>query len=397
MRLRLVLWLLLSVLHYLWTINLVVACPFCPALQPTLAQLRDGATVAVLATAGKPAEQSAAPSQPFQVFRALKFPLSGDTIQHFTRTMSPALPPGTLVFAWTEDADPASALWRTRPLSELAAAYAASVPDLRQDAAQRLRWFIPYLEHADPEIALDAQQEFAHADFATVREVVPNFDQARLRDWLTDPQVPPEHRGFYGMLAGLACATQSATQPVDSATPQISSGDAALHREALTRLVWQKRDDFRAGYDGLLAGYLLAEGEAGLAAIWERILRQTDAPSGDLRHAASALRFYHEFGPTRQQARVETAVALLLNHPETAAAAITDLGRWKYDAALPRVVAWYRDDRADTPIRRSVVGYLRSLGSVAARQELDLLRAQDPAGVAQLEAFFELKPAGPAK
>ena len=46
----------------------------------------------------------------------------------------------------------------------------------------------------------------------------------------------------------------------------------------------------------MLGGYLLLAGSEGLAHVEKKLLRNPQAPIGDVRHAVTALRFVHEFG-----------------------------------------------------------------------------------------------------
>ena len=70
--------------------------------------------------------------------------------------------------------------------------------------------------------------------------------------------MPQDRKGFYGLALGLA------------------KSDAERQASAafLKRLILQPADDFRSGFDGLLGGYLLLTGTAGLDLIDERVFQQ---------------------------------------------------------------------------------------------------------------------------
>jgi len=136
----------------------------------------------------------------------------------------------------------------------------------------------------------------------------------------------------------------------------------------------------------MLAAYLLLTGESGLKLIEQRFFENRQARHGDVRHATSALRFYWEYGPKALRARIAVATTRLVDRPEFAAAAITDLARWQHWHVLDRVAALYdRDEFSDGPTRRAIVGYLKSCPEPKAEAALERLRTADPDGVAAAE------------
>ena len=217
--------------------------------------------------------------------------------------------------------------------------------------------------------------EFAHADLNQVREIAGAFASADVRTWLADPDVRAERKGFYGMLLGVLAQEQ----------PRETAANLAV----LEKLVFAPGNDYRAGHDGMIAGYLLAGGKASFAALHERLLTKVDAPPGDLKHAVAALRFFYEYGPADLRSQVIAAMALLAERPITAAAAIIDLTRWQAWEALPKIAAMYGHPHTDVVIKRAVVGYLRRCPEEASKAALDKLRVADPSGVAAAEAVLD--------
>ena len=97
-----------------------------------------------------------------------------------------AKPPKGLVLAFgalSAAVEPSSSewTWTIVPVSEIGYAYAARAPELRIPTAERLRYFTPYLEHADPLVANDAYLEFGHAPFDDVAKVADLLPMERLR------------------------------------------------------------------------------------------------------------------------------------------------------------------------------------------------------------------------
>jgi hypothetical protein len=362
----------------------VEACPFCVARGPTLAQQIAAAELAVLAELVDRGPKQAT----FRPLRSLEDASPDKPAKHGANELALAvdLPersrglflllgePPDEVAAKPEAAKaetPPALRWRAVAVEEAGYVYVAGLPPARAPAAERLRYAARFLEHADPLVAADAYLEFGHAPYDEVRVVADALPAEKLRDWLVDPGVPAERKGFYALALGLAL------------TPEERERNAAI----LKKQIETPADDFRAGFDGLLAGYLLLTGEQGLAQIEERILTNKKSRDGDVRHALSALRFHHDYGRNLPPKRLGQALSPLLDRPEFAAAAIVDLARWQDWSTLERVARLYDAPKFDTPaVREAVVGYLLVCPELEAAAALADLRARDPQGVAAAEA-----------
>ncbi|MGC4004131.1 MAG: hypothetical protein QM811_13830 [Pirellulales bacterium] len=351
------------------------ACPFCPAVEPTLAQRRDEATACYLGEAETTDPKEAVVR--FRVHQTLK------GMKSFTNEVAVStcakFDRGALAILIANPGD-GTMDWTAEPIDEAIAGYFAKLPGEDRPARERLAFFAARLEHENSTIAADVMREFARADFADVRAVAPRIGRAKLRGWLDDASTCADRRGFYGMLLGLSILDAAAAEMKPSAT------DLAADRAWLAEAAFTPASDFRAGYDGVLAGYLLANGAEGLKTLEAKLLDRPAAAVGDLKHAVTALRFVQDEGPRALRGAVETAYAKLLDRPETAAAVITDLARWGVGERVTEVVAWYDRQDGDATIRRAVVGYLRRIKSPQAGEALDALRRRDPDGVATAEA-----------
>jgi hypothetical protein len=187
-----------------------------------------------------------------------------------------------------------------------------------------------------------------------------------LRAWLADDHVPQERKGFYGLALGLA------------------RDPAERHRNAefLKQQILKPASDFRAGFDGVLGGYLLLAGEPGLELIQQKYLADPQAASGDVRHAMTALRFYHEYGREIPGERVAAAMRRLLAREEFAPEAIVDLARWEDWKSTPAVIELNRQlELENAPLRRAAIGFLTLSPTNEADEELARLRQRYPAEV----------------
>jgi hypothetical protein len=371
--------------------NVAAACPFCSALGPTLSQRRDQSTIAAIVESAL----SDAGDKVWIVHQSLRGPRpktadlvappasirSGLAIAFGVQAAATASDTATGVDA----VKPSASLdWEFVPLSELACGYLIRAPQTRVPVADRLRYFARWLESSDPLIAEDAYLEFGHAPYDNVAKVADALDMQRLRDWLVDEAVPPARKGFYGLALGLAR----------------DPNERKLNRELLERLVSAPTDgaragaDFRAGFDGVLGGYLMLAGPDGLELIRRRYFANPDATVGDLRHALTALRFYHEYGREISLAQQAVALRCLVEQPRLADAAIVDLARWQDWESLPAVVGVYGKPGFDEPrVRRAIIGYLRACPLPAAAAALTQLRARDPDGVQTAERSLGELPA----
>jgi len=346
------------------------ACPFCVALEPTLAQKSEAARASLIGEVLSTAKSGSASLKVHRVLTGEKV-LAGKSDIEIKLAAAPQS--GTLVvlFGDGRDGDPLEKLtWTWLKLDEASYAYLARLPLLKVPQPERLAYFARFLEHADPLLARDAYLEFAHASFADVEAVADKLPLARLREWIGDERMRPERKGFFALALGLA------RDPADRVT----------NAELLKKLILDPEDDFRAGFDGIIGGYLLLAGEPGLELIESRYMANPAARDGDVRHAVLAVRFYYEFGRDIPRERLCRAIRNLLARPEFAAAAITDLARWQDWQPLARIAALYENKAyAEPAIRRAIVGYLLTSPQGAAGAALARLRAADPEGVGAAE------------
>lgn len=342
-------------------------CPFCGVVGESLAQRRDRAACVSVAEADGGAEGDATGLlvQRFVMRQALRgdCPAEGEA-QAVVARVSAAVEGTAVLFGDQVDADGMMS-WSAVAANEAVMAYVAAAPPVREPAARRLAWFASRLEHPDPPIAADAFAEFGLAPFEAVREAATAFDADSLRTWVRDGAADQRRRGFYGLALGLVAATRPAER-----------ADAV---RVLHEAIEAPADDFRAGFDGLLGGILVAEGEAGLAYLAGRGLLSAEARPVDQRHMLAALRFaWESLADTIPREAVAEATRRLVAAPVVAADAVIDLARYRHWAAVDDVAAlWSTVGRDDPLVRRAVAGYLTACPLPAARQHLDGLAATD--------------------
>jgi len=352
--------------------SLAVACPFCSAVKSTFAQQRETAVAVVLG------EKNADGFRVHRVWPNDKLP-TDKPLKADVKLPAAATDMFLLLAQGDAHAQPKDWEWSAVPVDEVTMAYYVRAPDLRAKPADRLAYFAKFLENADPGIAEDAYAEFGHAPFSDVSAAAAALPQAKLRAWVADPGIQQTRQGFYGMALGLAQ----------------TDADRTENTKLLRQLIAADKSDFRAGFDGQIAGLLLLEGEEGLKYITQRILANPQAAIGNLKHAQTALRFYHEFGTNIRPEKITAATRLLLDRPVTAAAAIIDLARWRdWESAKHITTLWSRTKAEETDIRLAIVGFLHACPETQAAKLLAELRQAEPSGVATAEREFQATAGG---
>ena len=337
----------------------VLACPFCEAPGLTLSEQLGNSDVVVLAEWLEADRGGDAPDNPaytrFEVKQALEGPFAvGKKLklagyQSGTKGETVLLTAGGgEILQWDLPV----------PISAEGFAYLRNAPDADAPVEQRLRFYLKHLEHPDDLVASDAYGEFGNVPFEQVEAIADELPREKLARWVADPDTDPARLAFYGMLLGL-CGNDA---------------DADVLRDK----IFKGTDEYRIGIDGLMSGFLLLTGEAGLKELEDAKLspRYVPGPDGEpledengepilvpfseLYAAMQAVRFMWTYGGDRISAdRLKQALRIQLKSPDFAEVVIADLARWQDWGALDRVAGLWDAEGYDVPaIRRAIVRYL---------------------------------------
>lgn len=218
--------------------------------------------------------------------------------------------------------------------------YLQHIPRKDVPTAERLPYFLKFLESSDPIVSVDAYSEFSEADYEEVAKLADRFSREKLRKWITDPQTPPVRIGLYGKMIGL-CGNAS---------------DA----EILRRQIVIKPEKFRIGIDGVMFGYLQLTGVDGLELIDRTKLKATDLPFSEMYQAMQALRHMWDHGNSGiSKKRLLQSMRLIVDQPMLSDLAIHDLARWKDWGMQDHLMSIYGvGEFAEPTIKRAIVRYM---------------------------------------
>lgn len=360
------------------------ACPFCTQEGKTLTREVSEAKLVVFGTLANPnlkfapdgTDQSTTDLLVEEVVKDHEF-LKGKKTVVLPRYMPlPNEPVKFLIFAdiYKEKLDPYRGI--ASGSKEMVQYLKGALKLPEKDMPKRLRFFLDYLDHPDVEVASDAYREFAAADYKDVEALVKTVDAAKLRKklvaWLKDRDTAAYRFGFYGMLLGLVGTREDG--------------------EAFRDLLDDPDRGLITGMDGVMAGYVRADKEAGWTYLQNQ-LRAKDAPYARRYAALRAARFLWKFQPdVVPQKDLTAAISLLLDQPDLADLAIDDLRKLKVWGQADAVLPLFGKPSHQAPqIRRSILRFALQCPGEKPKAFIAEQRQKDAKLVEQVEEFLKLE------
>ena len=343
------------------------ACPFCDVVGRSLSERRDQSAVVVIGETNGTAvlRNDSVLYQPWQIMKVIR-----GTFQQTSEIISARVEKteeGTgIVFGDSVGIE--GLQWSAFVADELVMSYLVEAPPLNMPDTERLQWFVSRLEHPSTIIAEDAFTEFGLASFEAVESVAGSFNAGKLKLWVTELGIDERRRGFYGLALGLVAAQ----------TPDQIERASAI--EILHEAIEKPSNDFRAGFDGIMGGVLVAEGKSGLDYLIALGFSKPSARPVDQRHFLTVLRFAWEslFDAIPREKIIDTT-ATMIHSPVVSKAAIIDLARWQaWSYARDVASLWDSLGDEDPLIRRAVAGYLIACPKSISQSFLEDIRSRDP-------------------
>jgi len=221
----------------------------------------------------------------------------------------------------------------TLAISGEAVDYLRALPPTSVPQRSRLEYFIPFLEHRDALIAIDAWAEFGNSSYNDVISIRDRLSRGKLRAWIADPGMSPERLGLYGMMLGLCGTAADADFLFDHMQTSPATSDSELVAPQKT---------FRYGSEGLMGGYLLLTGEHGLQQLEKYIVVPADAQDTACHALVQSLQFMWSYeSDIISPDRICHTMRLLLNKDSMREIAITNLSRWEDWSTLQILVPMF--------------------------------------------------------
>jgi hypothetical protein len=322
-----------------------VCCPFCSAPSQTMAEQvaqADGVCL-VEWVSGKAASEQDPGTSTYEILQVVKG--SKESIAKGDRVTLARFRAGKkgdlFLLMGTRSGKGSGIDWGSpTEITEPAFNYVAQAPPPEVPASKRLTYFVKFLEFPDQLVSNDAYAEFANAPYKDIAAVASRLPRDKIRTWIVRPETPQPRLGLYGMMLGLCGNDQDA--------------------QVLAEKISQKTEDFRIGIDGMISGYLLLTGPAGLEHIDEWKFKDRKVPFSETYAAMMGLRFMWQYaGGKIPNERLMQSMRILLERPELADLVIADLARWNDWSVQERLMEIYGKGDYNIPsIKRAIIRYM---------------------------------------
>lgn len=270
--------------------------------------------------------------------------------------------------------------WKASPpISRACFDYALAAPDPKQEDSRRVPYFLRNLNSSDRQISDDAFVELERAPMraivASAKLIPREFVAARLQDDATDKL----RVGLYGQMLGLAG----------------NESDQKLLRRMIENAPSGK-DSFAAGMEGIVGGYLLLTGTDGLDWIEETWMTDSSNPENPFWQTYSAIQAVHfmwRYGARQiSRPRLRESMRLLLDNPDLADFAISNLAEWEDWSLHDRLQAMMDNPKyEELAVKCAIIRYM-----MISMQVPPEVQAHDPARFRMAERFIrELRETGP--
>jgi hypothetical protein len=191
------------------------------------------------------------------------------------------------------------------------------------DQQQRLSYFVPFLEHANPQIADSAFHKILNAPYQKVRTLGQHLDPDSLLELIKNPQLARKRRSLYITLLGTCGGQREATllkQWIDERSASQNSGDLAA----------------------LLAAHIELNGEETVKFIEDSYIRNRARKLGEIIEAIAALSLHGQAEGTVSRSRIAASFHLFLDErPPLLEMIIEDCTRWQDWSFAPKVMEIY--------------------------------------------------------
>jgi hypothetical protein len=356
------------------SLNQLLACPFCSAINLTFTEqlsANDVVVIAKLLEVPPPSDDPDAelPKAEFEIVDIVKGEKWVTEGMKFRTLLVGRYPLGQQFLVM--GVDPPSVAWSTpMKASERLVEYLKKLQTLPKNGPDRLAFFQDYFEDKESVLAFDAYDEFARAPYQELVALKDRMHHDQLVEWIKDPETSINRRRLYFTMLGVC----GGSEDVPFLEELLKSGD-------------RKK---QAGLDALIACYLNLKGGDGVALIEDTFLKDNTVDYVDTLSAVSALRFHGTEVDLVPKERIVAAIRQLLDRPKMADMIIPDLARWEDWSVMDRLVKMFKEADEDTNwLRVPVITYLRACPKPEAKAYIEELSKIDPDAVRRADFFLD--------
>jgi hypothetical protein len=237
--------------------------------------------------------------------------------------------------------------------------YLMAIKSLPPAGAERLVFFLDYLEDANQVLAMDAYDEFAICTYDDLHHLKTRIPRQKLLQFIQNREVPVNHRRLYFTMLGVC-------------------GDPQQDVPLLERLLVSEEKEDREGLDSLTACYLCLKGADGLKLIEQQFILNEETDYLLMHEILAALRFHGTEVEIIPRERLVQTVRQLLNRPRLADMVIADLARWEDWEVLGQLIEMFQNsDNKINWIRVPIFQYLLACPLPEAKQAIEKLKKVD--------------------
>ena len=232
-------------------------------------------------------------------------------------------------------------------------------PSIRQQS-QYLRYFLPYLEHADPQIADSAYNKIARAPYEVLRQIGTELSPDQLLAWIENPSIAQDRGSLYITLLGV-CGGERELALINK---WIDAG-------------WERQNADNLG--ALLAAHAELNGEETIRFIEKSYIQNRERELGELIAAINTLRVHGQADGKVSRARIVASFHLLLRERSALVEMIIeDCARWEEWSIAPKLMQIYA--RGQQPWNNAmIIKYLEACPLPEAQQFVKRIVSSEPA------------------
>jgi hypothetical protein len=234
---------------------------------------------------------------------------------------------------------------------------------------ERLRHFFKHLDDANADIADDAYKAYSKFYAAELAEGAAAFDLVKLRKWILDPKTPPQRRGLFALLLGMAGGPDE--------------------KAFLAKLASDPPTALKDNLDGLLGGLAMLDRDRALALALDYL----NSPRGDVssrRSGLNAITFIVTEFPRADAEPIYRRMLAAVDFPDVGDLVVDELRKGSFFSAAPKTLA-RAESSASQSVSGAVVRFALACPTPEARAFIARLRKTNPQSIVDAEQALRME------